>query len=197
MQVRKEQRRERVLEAALEVVSERGLASTRMSDISERAAMSSGHVLYYFKTKEALLMEALRFIEARVYEAADAELPGLPPGAARLRRLLELNLPEARGDPRWMLWLEAWALAPHDEPIARLIAELDRRWVDRLGATVHEGIEAGAFACEDEGGFAYRFSAMFDGLAVQVVTGAERGKQQALRTCMLAAARELGFKVDD
>ncbi len=193
MRTRQAQRRETVLEAALEVVAERGLADTRMSDISERAEMSSGHVLYYFKTKEALLMEALRFIEARVHEAAEEELPGLPAGPQRLRRLLELNLPTGRGDPRWILWLEAWALAPHDERIARLIAELDRQWVRRLGSTVREGIEAGSFSCEDESDFAYRFSAMFDGLAVQVVTGTKRRRQQALRTCMLAAARELGF----
>src|SRR5437763_6526095 len=128
----REERREAILEAALEVVAERGLAETRLSDISERASMSSGHVLYYFKTKEALLMETLRFIEDRVHESADRELRSLESGALRLRRLVELNLPTGRGDVRWMLWIEAWALAPHDDRIVELITELDPRWVRRL-----------------------------------------------------------------
>src|SRR3954449_5733254 len=95
-ETRQEIRREAILEAALAVVAERGLAETRMSDISERASMSSGHVLYYFKTKEALLMEALRFVEDRFHDAADADLAELPAGPARLRRLLELDLPAGR-----------------------------------------------------------------------------------------------------
>src|SRR5437870_210453 len=161
MRARQEVRREAILEAALEVVAERGLADTRMSDISERAAMSSGHVLYYFKTKEALLMEALRFIEDRVHEAADEELRRLEPGAPQLRRLVELNLPTGSGDVRWMLWIEAWARAPHDERIVELITELDHRWIERLGSTVRDGVRAGALSCRDPGAFAVLLSAMF------------------------------------
>src|SRR4051794_20114755 len=115
MRAREEERREAILEAALQVVAERGLSDLRMSDISDRAGMSAGHVLYYFKTKEAVLMQALRFIEDRFHAAADAELAKLPAGPERLRRLLELDLPGGRGDPRWALWLEAWTLAPPTE----------------------------------------------------------------------------------
>ena len=194
MRARQEVRREAILEAALQVVAERGLAETRMSDISERASMSSGHVLYYFKTKEALLMEALRFVEDRFHAAADAELARLPVGPERLRRLLELDLPGGRGDPRWALWLEAWTVAPHDDDVADLISELDARWVKRLRQVVREGVAAGEFECGDVAVFAFRFSALFDGLAVRVVTGAKRSsKRSALRTCMQAAGNELGF----
>src|SRR5205814_2476049 len=191
---RQEERREAILEAALEVVAERGLSDLRMSDISDRAGMSAGHVLYYFKTKEALLMQALRFIEDRFHAAADDELAKLPAGPERLRRLLELDLPGGRGDPRWALWLEAWTLAPHADDIAELISALDTRWVRRLRHVVREGVDAGEFSCEDVAGFAFRFSALFDGLAVRVVTGAKRSsKRSALRTCMESAEGELGF----
>ena len=197
-EARNEVRREAILEAALEVVAERGLSDLRMSDISDRAGMSAGHVLYYFKTKEAVLMQALRFIEDRFHAAADAELAKLPAGPERLRRLLELDLPGGRGDPRWALWLEAWTVAPHDDDIAELISELDARWVKRLRHVVREGVAAGEFDCDDVAAFAFRFSALFDGLAVRVVTGAKRSsKRSALRTCMQAAASELSFQKED
>ena len=196
-EARNEERREAILEAALQVVAERGLAETRMSDISERASMSSGHVLYYFKTKEALLMEALRFVEDRFHETADAELAKLPPGPARLRGLLELDLPAGRGDPRWALWLEAWTLAAHDEEIAALILELETRWAGRLEQVVRDGVSAGVFVCEDEEAFSLGFSALFDGLAIRVVAATTaHSKEIALRTCMRAAARELSFRSD-
>lgn len=188
-------RRVQVLEAALEVIASRGLANTRISDISARARMSSGHVLYYFKTKDMVLMEALRFVEDEIHETAERTLPAVPAGTKRLEALLKLNLPEGPGDPRWMLWLESWTLAPHDPHVAGLTSDLDRRWIGLLARVVRDGVDAGAFSCGDVDAFAGRFSALFDGLAVQVVTGSHgRTPGSALRACLDAAAAELGFR---
>ena len=52
MRARQEVRREAILEAALQVVAERGLAETRMSDISERASMSSGRASVMTKMRD-------------------------------------------------------------------------------------------------------------------------------------------------
>ena len=106
------------MEAALGVIADRGLAATRISDIAERAGMSPGHVMYYFRSKDLVLMEALRFVEDRMHEEVGAELAAIAPGPKRLRRLLELNMPDGPADPGWALWLEAWTLAPHDESCA-------------------------------------------------------------------------------
>src|SRR5687767_13390151 len=169
-----------------------------MSDISARAGMSSGHVLYYFKTKDKVLMEALRFVEDEIHETAERRLPGVRAGPKRLEALLKLNLPEGSGDPRWMLWLESWTLAPHDPHVAGLTSHLDHRWIGLLARVVREGVDAGAFTCDDVDTFAGRFSALFDGLAVQVVTGSHgRTQQSALRACLEAAASELGFRPRD
>src|SRR3990172_9488420 len=143
------ERRERVMEAALGVIAERGLAATRMSDISERAGMSSGHVLYYFRSKDRVLMEALRHVEDRMREEAETELASIAPGPDRLRRLLELNLPDGFADPTWTLWLEAWSISPHDEATRAVVAELEGRWVSLLADVVRSGVDAGAFAADD------------------------------------------------
>jgi AcrR family transcriptional regulator len=188
-------RRVQVLEAALQVIASRGLANTRMADISAAAGMSSGHVLYYFKSKDTVLMEALRFVEDEIHETAERMLPAVPAGPKRLEALLKLNLPAGPGDPRWMLWLESWTLAPHDPDVAGLTSQLDHRWIGLLAGVVREGVDAGAFSCDDVDAFASRFSALFDGLAVQVVTGSDaRTPQTALRACLDAAVTELGFQ---
>ena len=196
-QERGRERRERVLEAALAVIAERGLAATRMSDISERAGMSSGHVLYYFRSKERVLMEALHHVEDRMHEEAESELAPIPPGPDRLRRLLELNLPDGPADPTWTLWLEAWSIAPHDEAIRDLVAELEARWVRLLADVVRSGVEAGAFVCRDVEGAVIRLYATINGLVVQVVTGlGNLSRADALAACMGLAGSELGFGVD-
>jgi len=50
-----EQRREQMLRAALEVISERGYPDTRIADVAERIGISPALVIYYFKTKDQLL----------------------------------------------------------------------------------------------------------------------------------------------
>jgi AcrR family transcriptional regulator len=188
-------RRERVMEAALGVIADRGLASTRISDIAARADMSAGHVMYYFRSKDLVLMEALKYVEDRMHEEVGAELESITPGPRRLRRLLELNMPDGTADPGWALWLEAWTLAPHDELVRQLVAELEARWVALLGEVVRSGVEAGAFRCRAVEAAVTHIYATVNGLAVQVVTGAGGMTfEDAIRVCMRAARSELGFR---
>ena len=189
------ERRQRVMEAALGVIADLGLAATRISDIADRAGMSPGHVMYYFRTKDVVLMEALRFVEDRMHEEVGGELASIAPGPERLRRLLELNMPDGPADPGWALWLEAWTLAPHDEVVRELIAELEARWVGLLTEVVRSGIESGTFRCDDVEAAVTHVYATINGLAVQVVT-AGRGMtyEGALQVCMRAAESELGFR---
>src|SRR3954462_8002162 len=58
-----DQRREQMLPAALEGIVERGYADPRIADVAERAGASPALVIYYFKTKDQLLTEAIRYLE--------------------------------------------------------------------------------------------------------------------------------------
>ena len=188
-------RRERVMEAALGVIAERGLAATRISDIARRAGMSPGHVMYYFRTKDLVLMEALRYVEDRMHEEAGSDLAAIAPGRKRLRRLLELNMPDGPADPGWALWLEAWTLASHDDAVRDLVSDLEARWVQLLGEVVRSGVDAGAFRCRDVEAAVTHIYATVNGLAVQVVTGGGGTTfDAAVRVCMRAAGSELGFR---
>src|SRR5215469_10485209 len=53
-----DQRRAQMLHAALDIISERGYAETRIADVAERAGVSPALVIYYYKTKDQLLAEA-------------------------------------------------------------------------------------------------------------------------------------------
>jgi AcrR family transcriptional regulator len=60
-------RKPQILAAAAEVIAERGVASTRIADVAERAGTSSGTILYWFGSKDELLAEALTGDEERFY----------------------------------------------------------------------------------------------------------------------------------
>jgi AcrR family transcriptional regulator len=69
-----DERRQRVLQAALAAITERGIPDTRMADIAARAGMSPGHVLYYFRSKAHILTEVLRWNEDRFHEQLQSKL---------------------------------------------------------------------------------------------------------------------------
>src|SRR5437868_14058232 len=90
-----EQRREQMLRAALEVIVERGYADTRIADVAERAGGSPALVIYYFKTKDQLLTEAIRYSEDSWYEAGNQRMAAIGTAVGRLEELIAMTcLPE-------------------------------------------------------------------------------------------------------
>jgi AcrR family transcriptional regulator len=57
-----EERPRQILDAALEVFGERGLAGARLDDIARRAGVSKGTIYLYFPNKEELFREVVRAI---------------------------------------------------------------------------------------------------------------------------------------
>ena len=86
-----EARRRAMLEAAAELISERGFGETRIADVAKRAGASSALVIYYFGTRDRLLVDALRFSEESFYDAASTlltEEPRLPEPPVAARRVV-------------------------------------------------------------------------------------------------------------
>ena len=78
-----DQRRGQMLQAALEVISERGFADTRIADVAERIGISPALVIYYFKTKDQLLTESIRNYEDSWYADSKHRMAALPIDARR------------------------------------------------------------------------------------------------------------------
>ena len=70
-------RRPAILTAAAEVISERGVQNTRISDVAERAGTSAPGVLYWFPSKDELLAEALQLLRRPLLRELTGELEAL------------------------------------------------------------------------------------------------------------------------
>jgi AcrR family transcriptional regulator len=157
-------RKPQLLAAAAEVIAERGLAATRISDIAERAGTSAPAVLYWFESKDELLAAALTWEEERFYTDVIAKLsPGLSP-PERLALLIDAS----SGGGEWTLWMEFWSHALRDPEAGKTRADLDRRWRAAIAEIVREGQESGEFGEADPDDVAATIAALLDGLAVQI-----------------------------
>jgi AcrR family transcriptional regulator len=73
----KDERREQILAAALELFAKRGLASTRISDISAKTGISQGLIYHYYKSKEEVFITLINDAIEKMNNAA-LELEKLP-----------------------------------------------------------------------------------------------------------------------
>src|ERR1700761_301230 len=141
-----EERRAQILRAALEVIVDRGYADTRIADVAERAGTSPALVIYYFKTRDQLLTEAIRYSEDTWYAEFLLRLETIPTAAGRLTELIGMNcLPGTDPEPHsyWLLWLDLWALSPRNPGVAAVREKSDERWREAIRSIVLAGQEAG------------------------------------------------------
>jgi AcrR family transcriptional regulator len=191
-------RRIQILEAAVDVIADRGLADTRISDIAERTGTSSALIVYYFGSKDRLLADALTFSEERFYAMTAEELRAIPTATGQLRRLIELSCSadgaKATGVGEWVLWLDMWSRAYRDPDVARDREVLDRRWRDTIADIVRRGVAEGEFDDIDPEDFALRLASLVDGLAIQVVLkDRDVTAARMLQVCLGMAENELGL----
>jgi AcrR family transcriptional regulator len=166
-----DQRRVQMLHAALVVISERGFADTRIADVAERAGVSPALVIYYFKTKDKLLTEAIRYYEDSWYAVGQRRMAGMSSAAAQLEELVAMScLNDADPQPgsSWQLWLDFWAQAARNEEVAGVRQKSDERWRAVIADLVTAGQGAGEFRDIDAVTFATTLSALLDGLTIQI-----------------------------
>jgi AcrR family transcriptional regulator len=191
-------RREQLLEAALAVIAERGFPETRIADVAASAGTSPALVIYYFKTRDQLLTEAIRLSEDRWYAEGTSRIADIPTAAGRLEELVAMScLPEADCDDRvsWVIWLDLWAQSARHSEVAAVRQEFDEHWRRTIAGLVTEGQRDGEFAAVDATDFAVSLSALLDGFAIQsALSDPVVDNERAFRLSMAFAAAQLGFE---
>ncbi len=168
-------RHQEILEAAAQVITDRGLAETRIQDIASRCGVSPGLILYYFESKDRLLVEALTFANDQFYLRLSRELRRMSSAKDRLVRLIDLSVPGMLEEysllDEWALWLEIWVRALRDPEMAKEREALDRRWVQSIADVIRFGRQTGEFPADrhDADDLAMQIGALIDGLAIQVL----------------------------
>ncbi|NGN94839.1 TetR family transcriptional regulator [Nocardioides sp. KC13] len=190
---RLERPREQVLATTLEMVAEEGLAKVTMASLAARLGTSGGHLLYYFGTRNGLLLETLRWSEneyaaqrAPILEKVEKDRSG---GVDALLSFVDVYLALDERDPRWLLWLELWARAPYDAELAAAQRAMDDEWhadlVRLLAAALPE--------VPDREAVSERLRAMWDGFSIGIVTGGGTTlRERALEHTRAAVAAHTG-----
>jgi len=194
-------RHQEILDAAARVITERGLADTRISDVAEAAGVSPGLILYYFDSKDRLLSEALTFANDQFFLRMSREIRRIPSAKDQLRHLIDLSVPGYQPEygklDEWALWIEVWVRALRDPQMAKDREVLDQRWRQSIAEIVRAGQASGEFGPGDAEEIALRLGSLIDGLAIQVIMNDSQVSPERMhRACMEVAANLIGFELE-
>ncbi|MBQ0853711.1 TetR/AcrR family transcriptional regulator [Streptomyces sp. NPDC057620] len=127
--------RERLLQAALELVGERGYDATTLGDIADRAGSARGLVSYYFPGKRLLVQSAVHRLMHRTLDEALEREPRTDDGQERMARAIDAILGLARDHPVVMrqhmagiLQGEGFKQCPEQRRLAELLSDTMSRY---------------------------------------------------------------------
>ena len=162
------ERRQRIIDAAIRVAGERGIAGLSHRAVATEADVPLGSTTYHFATLDDLLVAALHQVNEACMRELDAREGLADPGcdlAAELALLVDEMLTRDRG--RTELEYELYLAALRREAVRPIAAE----WVDLMTEVI---------ARRTDRGTARALAALADGLCLQVLlTGREFDREQA------------------
>ena len=139
MNVRSTDKKQRILDATMELIAENGLHATPMSQISKRSGVSAGSIYHYFPSKEAIINHL--YIELKK-ETADAAFQGYDiktPYKERFLLMWQNSLNYLLSKPIQLSFIEQCSISPL---ISEEAKEASNRYRAPLVGFVMEGIES-------------------------------------------------------
>ncbi len=180
----------RLLQAAAELIAERGLTAVTLAQVGERAGYSRGIANHHFGTKSALILELISQVE-REFAAATAPVRSLEASVDELVRSSSIFIGLLEDLPAiHRAFLVLWASAVADDELRPRMAASDSAFRQAVTAIVERGQARGEI---DDGLDAETFAVLLlgqlRGLALQrliagddiSLTHARRGVEAAVR----------------
>jgi AcrR family transcriptional regulator len=162
-------RRQQIVEAALAEIRTEAVADVQLAAIAERAGMKASHVLYYFGSRDDVLIAAVAHAEHQLATGRGERLRAIDDPIERLAAFVAAYLPDDRHDPVWKLWIEGWLRSPSRAEFAPVGRKADEGWMADAAACFEHAVARGRTLPEPAADYARRFLFYLDGLAVHVL----------------------------
>lgn len=143
------ERRAQITQVAFQLIAERGLEGLRFADVARAAGINNGTLLYYFRSKDALIQAVGAYLVEQFMQTAWP--PGAGAGEADPVAQLRWEFLDARqrlGSPLGVVYTELLARAQRDPAVAQLLKDIDTGWRGWLTSVLERGRASGAFRAD-------------------------------------------------
>ncbi len=140
---RQDDKRQRILQAAVKVFARKGYFGAKVSEIATKAGVADGTIYLYFRNKEDILVSLFDEVMAEHIQAARTELAQVTGSAEKLRVVAERHL-RLLGENRDLAVVFQVELRQSTKFMERFTAS----WLQDYFGSLTEAIEAGQVAGE-------------------------------------------------
>jgi AcrR family transcriptional regulator len=173
-----QQVRDRIIQAAVTVFSEKGYHRATISDVVRRSGLSVGAIYTHFKNKEALFLHSCDLISGQGLDEMAVRLAPLTTTAERLRAAVSYyveTIDEFEDAPGQVGLVRAWAEAGEEPGVREMLVRRRERLVGAAQLLIQEGVSRGELpASLDVDAIARGFMALLDGLLLQRIEAGDR-----------------------
>ncbi|MDP7025729.1 MAG: TetR/AcrR family transcriptional regulator [Candidatus Marinimicrobia bacterium] len=143
---KEESRKSQILDAALEVVVEKGYADCRMDDIVETSGLSKGAIYWYYKSKKEVFLSLINHWVNKFGVTLNHIVEEDLSASDQLHELFAFFLDIYEKKPDVLkAELEFWALASRDPDFRKKTQAVYRELLELIEAIVSKGVESGEF----------------------------------------------------
>ncbi len=140
-----EQRKQEIIEAAMDLAAEQGVKRVTTQAIADRVGIAQPTVFRHFKTRDAIFAAAIDFLSTNLFRVLETFFVGKGPADERLRQLIRTQLSfisKQKGLPRLLfsdrLHLESPALKAG-------IQKVMDRYTRQVANIIRDGQQSGCF----------------------------------------------------
>lgn len=168
MRKSREERREEIIDATLELAAEKGARDTSTQAIADRVGIAQATVFRHFRTRDEVFAGALEWIGRALFRAIGGPLSGSGPAPDRLRQLIDRQLKfisGRKGVPRLLL---SDRLHLENPALKRIVLGIMGRYTAEVSRLIRDGQDRGEFRSDlDPDRVAEMLIAMIQGLVLR------------------------------
>ncbi len=155
-----------IVEAAVEIIAERGIKETTLDLVAKKAGLSKGGLIHYFPTKKTLIETVVKEFFSRIFERGKEIRDSYSDPYEQLVSFIWLY---NRNDPDYFtgyrMFFEIMAIASANEEYRQVFHQWVNSWVELLEASIVKGVKKGDFNVDDPKEAAKTISAIYQGVA--------------------------------
>ncbi|WP_428609647.1 TetR/AcrR family transcriptional regulator [Sedimenticola sp.] len=140
-----ETRRAEIIESALAVAAEQGVAAVTTQAIADRVGIAQSTIFRHFRSRDEIFFAAINWLGANMLQTLEPCFSGAGPADERLRKLIQTQLEyvsKNKGLPRILFSDRLHLESPE---LKQNVQRVMRNFTSRVAQLLQEGMESGRF----------------------------------------------------
>ncbi len=135
----------KIMEAAVKLIFQKGIEATSISDIVKEAGVAKGSIFFHFPNKQTLVSEALMQYEDKFFIFLEQSLTGNTPGERLINFFEDVSKAHKKKDYAGgcIFGNTALEMADKNEIFTGIVSNVFKKWVKHIEKVIEEAVNTG------------------------------------------------------